>query len=189
MHLDKNDSTVFRVMGTSSAGRPTEIYTVIKNQVFQLSRHASAVGKLQIADSRLVCCKAERQCPDRRTSLHPFPKRNPVSLTDRRPRAWWSPRPHQNLLHWRRLFQLGTLAGLRRPCGSLPEPSQQQLLRRGLCHCHLRRHHLTSQGRQSRGLHRRAAAGYCRLVSWRISVLSRSHVGPTSFTSKLRSAT
>jgi len=74
MHRGENDSTVVRVMGTSSARRPTETHIVIKNQMFQLSQHASAVGKLQIADSRPVCCKAERRYQDRRSFSPPLPK-------------------------------------------------------------------------------------------------------------------
>ena len=140
MHLGENDSTVIRVMGTNSASRPTEIFAVIKTKCFNFHSMQVQLGSFRSLTRDPCAAKQKGDTKIGGVSLHPFPKRNQESLTDRRPGLWWPLRPHQHLLHWRRLLQLSTLAGLRRLCGSLPEPPQQQLLRRGLCRHHLRRH-------------------------------------------------
>jgi hypothetical protein len=47
MHLGENGATVVRVMGTSSASRPTEINTVIHNQMFQLHSMQVQLGSFR----------------------------------------------------------------------------------------------------------------------------------------------
>ena len=59
IHVDDTTSQPTIVMGKSSASFPTEVYSSVGNQTWQLSQHGAPIAKFMIGYSRPLYCEAE----------------------------------------------------------------------------------------------------------------------------------